>query len=927
MLVSRLIHSLPALALVLGVLNLGTAQATGTPAGTVIQNQAVVTVAREAYISNPVETTVNAICGVSVRPDGTFTRPAFRVGAGPGTDTVLPYRVTNTGNAAYTLALSWLIDGRSTFTPDPASVRIYRDSNGDGLQSAGDPLISSLNLDADGAADVLLVARTPLSATGSAFMSLVSACPGGGAVDNDNMAQLRVGQFAELQLEKRFTPATVAPGTTSTVTLRLRNTGALDSAEVLTEDLLATPELRGLDFVPGSLKIPYGSAEYLSAGGSSASEPALVSGLRWRVAGLGSGQTALLSFEVRPSERAAPGPHVNVAVASGLDLDVPLRAEASLTVLPSPRLELGPAGNAPAGPGGEGSGDDLQRRDDGVVGQPSCFRQTLHNAGNVADSVGLSGVMEVGLGSVALQTLDGLPLPQPLPLAAGASLDFLACVTVTAADPSGGARIRLITSSAAGALPNLTRDELGRVDARLPALSKTVSPEGTVPVGTELTYTLTVQNPYAFALTDLVLEDRLDAFLVFTSASAGGRYDAGTRNVTWHWPSLQPGETLRVLLHATVDDSAPDDTLISNRFSLAARELNNPVPSLPVTTPVFTSAILVAKSVAEASVTLGDRLSYTLKVHNTSRVATVHDVRVSDTPSVGLAYLPGTAKLDGRPLGDPQIAGQTLAWTLPDLAPGQEVAVTYQLLVTPDVRAPLENVVVVSVRGARGSQVLSARAHARTRLEPGIFAPTAELLGQVYVDQNRDGRFQAGQDTPVAQARVLLAGGRSVLTDAQGRYHFSRLPQGVYALRLDPAGLFNRPRPVPQDGGQPGTRSLNLSGLTSVDFPLEPLTGAASSLRETEVRYGPVTLGKRIAPEGLQGGQPVYRVTLTLSSPEAQPGLRLRDPLPEGATLLDGQHDLDLDFAGGSATFGYRFTYTGARENAVTDPTLMWGER
>ncbi len=43
------------------------------------------------------------------------------------------------------------------------------------------------------------------------------------------------------------------------------------------------------------------------------------------------------------------------------------------------------------------------------------------------------------------------------------------------------------------------------------------------------------------------------------------------------------------------------------------------------------------------------------------------------------------------------------------------------------------------------------------------------------------------------RARILLAGGREVLTDAAGRYHFKDVPQGVQALRLDPGACLGGP--------------------------------------------------------------------------------------------------------------------------------------
>ena len=237
-------------------------------------------------------------------------------------------------------------------------------------------------------------------------------------------------------------------------------------------------------------------------------EPLAVSGLNWQLTALNAGQTALLTFQLRAAVSAASGVRTNVATASGPGLDAALRAEASMSVLAVPGLALGPISNpealGPAGEaGGEGSALDRQVQADAVVGQTACFRQTLRNTGNVPDAVDIRSELEVGVGTVVLLTPDGTPLVQPLPMAAGAATDFLACLTVTGGEPGSGARLRLTAISSVGAAANSSWDTLGRLDSRVPLLRKTVSPDGTVPVGTVLTYTLRAENPYAFPLNDV----------------------------------------------------------------------------------------------------------------------------------------------------------------------------------------------------------------------------------------------------------------------------------------------------------------------------------------------------------------------------------------------------------------------------------------
>ncbi|MFC6803383.1 hypothetical protein ACFQDE_18020 [Deinococcus caeni] len=132
--------------------------------------------------------------------------------------------------------------------------------------------------------------------------------------------------------------------------------------------------------------------------------------------------------------------------------------------------------------------------------------------------------------------------------------------------------------------------------------------------------------------------------------------------------------------------------------------------------------------------------------------------------------------------------------------------------------------------------------------------------------------------------------------------------------------MRNAPLSVPQDGGLPGSRSVMVLNLTSVDFPLAPAGGDAHSLRSTTVTRGDVALRKQLT----WLGDDRYAAQLTLSAPRAVPGLEVADSLPEGAVLTSGQAGFAVDFAGGSMTISYTFTFSGTPEQAGTDPLLRW---
>ena len=239
--------------------------------------------------------------------------------------------------------------------------------------------------------------------------------------------------------------------------------------------------------------------------------------------------------------------------------------------------------------------------------------------------------------------------------------------------------------------------------------------------------------------------------------------------------------------------------------------------------------------------------------------------------------------------------------------------------VTPDATGDLVNTVVVKGNGGNATAIASNTATAKVKVSPLNFAPLGEIIGYVYVDRNRDGRFQQDSDLPLPRARVILAGGRVALTDDDGRYHFAAVTYGSQAVRLDPASVPYAPEIMPMEGGLSGTQTVQINGLTSVDFPLAPVYGDIQVLRRTELFMGDLKVLKTVYVSGN-----VYSVQLTLTTPADLPGFVLSDPLPVGA-LLQGPGPVAGDpLKAGETVLNYQFTYDGERGAAVTDPSASW---
>ena len=869
-----------------------------TPAGTIIRNQAIARVGDEVYYSNVVETLVQPVCRPDLRPDGEVGNPGQEASVTQGGRAYLLYTLTNAGNDTYSFTLGTLVSGASDWTP--VATAFYLDENQNAQRDPGEPAVTWIRLDPDESADLLLEVVAPTGQVGDLWITPTAKCPSGEA-DEDNFALVRLVSGPSLAVSKSFFPTEVRPGDETEVEIWVRNVGDAPAEGVyLTDDL--APLSDAFAYVPGSATAPKGEVEYRAAGGADwlQEEPEEVGAIRLFLPRLLVGEEAYLRFALAAKPGAPPGSWENVALAEGPG--GPVNAVSRVEVLPVYEHHLGPKGNPRALPGGEGSPDDWQRAEL-YEDQTYCFGHTLENAGNAADSYVLEpiGVPE-GVDLTLVRS--GVPLELPLPLAGGEQLDFELCLVVP--EPRDEPFVvELVARSVATGAENRTYDEVTKVwPLATVALEKSVEPEGTVPVNTELVYTLRAVNKSPFALTDVVVVDELDPHLVYLESTPPATYDEGRHRLIWRLERLDPGATFEAKVKVRVAKDTPDDTRIHNRFTLRSAQLPNPLVSNEVPTPVWSSGLLITKEVNPKLARYGDRLTYTLRVHNPSTATMVTDI--TDTPDPYLEYIPGTAKP-----WEPEVKDGKLIWRQVRLAPGETITITYEMRVLPGAPEKLHNVVYAVGKGASGAEA-EAEARARTQTVERVFQRrTATLIGRVYFDFDEDGVFDEGQDRPLPGARIILSDGRQVVTDYEGRYAFRDIPAGPWLVTLDRASAPFEPLPHPEADEEGYAHRVRAEGLTISDFPLRGPEGLIAAWRKTRLEMGPFRVDKELIP--LPDGR--VRVVLHLVSEKPLPDFTLRDPLPTG-----GEKVFHFPVFEGEKTITYEFQ----GPPIMTDPEVRW---
>lgn len=765
------------------------ASAQQTPAGTEIVNQAKAEFLSpqggtpKTSLSNEIRTTVNAVCAVSITPDGTVAQPSQSASLLPGENAVFKYKIVNTGNIENTYPVLGRVETGSSILP---GVRVIEDANHNGVFDTGEVEIKNITVGANQTADLLLVVQTT-DAQGDGYVNLVTSCAGGAQEDSNNVSVVRVGPPPVLAIDKTFTPSLVKPNTETTVNISTTNDGLGESREVILTDSLIDQVTQGLTFVTGSAQTNIGTIEYTQDGTVWTTKEVLpIRGIRVKVTKLAPRATINLSFRMKAGASAEGKIISNTAIATTNGKTVSDTATADVKYLPA--VAIGPI-DTPEAP--ENTSADTQARTFATIGQVFCFDHTLKNIGNVSDAFSLSLTYPKGQANATFYAENGKPLAQPLILEQNQTALVRVCYDAQLSGPFEA----LIMVKGARGTSNTTRDLIDNVAGGLPELKKsyvasgktvdgqltTIAAGGSVGAGNTITYTLQIHNPYASPLTNVVVSDPIPAHLDFVSASDQGTFT--TNAVNWNIGTLAPNETRSLTIVTTVSTRAIDGEALKNIFNLVSTELPSPITSNEVQTPVWTAELVIDKQVSNKVATFGDRLTYTLKITNLSKTTAIVDALVTDKPPVGLEYIADTATLEGKTFVNPVNTAGALTWTVASIPANSSILLTYQTRVTPEAVGDLVNNVEVVGSGAGGiaRAIASNRATATTKLTPLKFAALADILGMVFIDRNENGLYDKNIDIAVPRARVLLAGGRQVLTDAYGRYSF---PMFRKALKL-----------------------------------------------------------------------------------------------------------------------------------------------
>ncbi len=459
-----------------------------------------------------------------------------------------------------------------------------------------------------------------------------------------------------------------------------------------------------------------------------------------------------------------------------------------------------------------------------------------------------------------------------------------------------------------------------------------------------LGYSVTVQNTGNVTLSAVTPVDTLtdaagnpqalDGPLVLTSGDNGnGLLDVGE---TWTYRgavTLTAAilETGGLSNSVTVTAAAPDGTPASD-ISDDGNDADGNTTDDPTVTTLGVSRLLAATKTADrTTAVVGETVTFTLTFENATAI-TYTGASFVDVLPPGLAYTPGSARLDGTAV-EPAVAGNRLTWGPRDLLAGGRLVITLQARVGPGVDpGTLTN--RAFMLDALG-QVVTNVATATIRIVPEAVFDCSDVIGKVFLDRNGNGvqdrdpgraavsdpeifldkwgklapptEPEPTNEPGIAGVRLATVNGLLITTDEFGRFHVpcAALPKregSNFTLKLDsrtvPDGLMvasENPRTLRLTAGKVTKMNFALRQGERVDIDLT----ASAFEPGTALPVEALTKGLKQLVRDIRKTPSVIYLTYVLAADEAEGDamkrLRAVEKALRQAWIMAGTYPLEIE--------------------------------
>ncbi|MGN4714712.1 cell surface protein [Bacillus cereus group sp. MYBK226-2] len=204
-------------------------------------------------------------------------------------------------------------------------------------------------------------------------------------------------------------------------------------------------------------------------------------------------------------------------------------------------------------------------------------------------------------------------------------------------------------------------------------------------IGDTISYTITLSNPGNVTSQNIIFTDILPEGITFISGTLTN--DSGTQQIGNPASGIQigninPGSTVAITINVLVTN-IPSINPISNFSSVQFEHVVDPSQpsalqttiSNTVSTTVNSAILTTTKTVDKSVISVGDTLTYTTTITNTGNTPATNITFTSAIPP-NTTFVPDSVTINGiQQLG----AQPALGVTIPNIAPGETVTVTFQV--------------------------------------------------------------------------------------------------------------------------------------------------------------------------------------------------------------------------------------------------------
>ncbi|MDP2912796.1 MAG: carboxypeptidase regulatory-like domain-containing protein, partial [Candidatus Omnitrophota bacterium] len=195
------------------------------------------------------------------------------------------------------------------------------------------------------------------------------------------------------------------------------------------------------------------------------------------------------------------------------------------------------------------------------------------------------------------------------------------------------------------------------------------------------------------------------------------------------------------------------------------------------------SYLSIIHTVNKTTASVGDILTYTITVTNTSSTIDVTSANVSTSLPHDFRYAKGTTTIDKASQPDPSNAKSPF-WLLGTVAHAVTKTITYRVIIGPDAKTGKNKAYASTAGTALGFSTQAGPSTAVVDLRDGIFGKNELVIGKVFNDKNGNG-VQDKDEEGIPGVALIMEDGKTIVTDEDGKFSVPDVSVGVHILRVD----------------------------------------------------------------------------------------------------------------------------------------------